>query len=71
MDPPRLLAKGRDLLAAQIREEAQWAGVPIVENPPLARSLYLITLTRRNLRLLRGPAATRCFSGEAGRAAAL
>ncbi len=40
MDPPRVLAKGRDLLAAQIREEAQWAGVPIVENPPLARSLY-------------------------------
>jgi flagellar biosynthetic protein FlhB len=40
MDPPRVLAKGRDLLAARIREEAQWAGVPIVENPPLARSLY-------------------------------
>lgn len=40
MEPPRVLAKGRDLLAAQIREEAQWSGVPIVENPPLARSLY-------------------------------
>jgi flagellar biosynthetic protein FlhB len=40
MEPPRVLAKGRDLLAAQIREEAQWAGIPIVENPPLARSLY-------------------------------
>lgn len=40
MEPPKVLAKGRDLLAAQIREEAQWAGVPIVENPPLARSLY-------------------------------
>lgn len=40
MEPPRVLARGRDLLAAQIREEAQWAGVPIVENPPLARSLY-------------------------------
>ncbi len=40
MEPPRVLAKGRDLLAARIREEAQWAGVPIVENPPLARSLY-------------------------------
>lgn len=40
MEPPRVLAKGRDFLAAQIREEAQWAGVPIVENPPLARSLY-------------------------------
>ena len=40
MEAPRVVAKGRDLLAAQIREEAQWAGVPIVENPPLARSLY-------------------------------
>jgi flagellar biosynthetic protein FlhB len=40
MDPPKVLAKGRDLLAAQIREEARWAGVPLVENPPLARSLY-------------------------------
>jgi flagellar biosynthetic protein FlhB len=35
-----VLAKGRDLLAAEIREEARWVGVPIIENPPLARSLY-------------------------------
>jgi len=40
MEPPKVLARGRDFLAAQMREEAQWAGVPIVENPPLARSLY-------------------------------
>jgi flagellar biosynthetic protein FlhB len=40
MEAPKVLAKGRDLLAAQIREEARWAGVPLVENPPLARSLY-------------------------------
>jgi flagellar biosynthesis protein FlhB len=40
MEAPRLLAKGRDLLAAQIKQEALWAGVPIVENPPLARALY-------------------------------
>ncbi len=40
MSAPTVLAKGRDLLAAEIREEARWAGVPIVENPPLARSLY-------------------------------
>ena len=40
MEPPRVVAKGRDLLAAQIREEARWAGMPVVENPPLARSLY-------------------------------
>lgn len=40
MDPPRVLAKGRDILAEQIKSDARWAGVPIVENPPLARSLY-------------------------------
>ncbi len=40
MQAPKVLAKGRDLHAAAIREEARWAGVPMIENPPLARSLY-------------------------------
>lgn len=40
MDPPKVVAKGRNLLAEQIKGDARWAGVPIVENPPLARSLY-------------------------------
>jgi flagellar biosynthesis protein FlhB len=40
MEAPKVLSKGRDLLAAQIREEARWAGIPLAENPPLARSLY-------------------------------
>jgi flagellar biosynthetic protein FlhB len=40
MEAPRVLAKGRNLLAEEIKAEARWAGVPIVENPPLARSLY-------------------------------
>ncbi|HEV2213886.1 MAG TPA: EscU/YscU/HrcU family type III secretion system export apparatus switch protein [Terracidiphilus sp.] len=40
METPKLLAKGRNLLAEEIKTEARWAGVPIVENPPLARSLY-------------------------------
>lgn len=37
---PTVLVKGRNLHAYKIREEARWAGVPIIENPPLARSLY-------------------------------
>ena len=37
---PTVLAKGQNLHALRIREGARWAGVPIVENPPLARSLY-------------------------------
>jgi len=40
MQAPTVLAKGRDLHALEIREEAKAAGVPILENPPLARSLY-------------------------------
>jgi flagellar biosynthetic protein FlhB len=40
METPRVLAKGRNLLAEEIKAEARWAGVPIIENPPLARSLY-------------------------------
>ena len=40
MEAPKVLCKGRDLHAAEIREEARWAGIPMIENPPLARSLY-------------------------------
>lgn len=43
MEAPRVLAKGRNLIAEQMKSEARWAGVPIVENPPLARSLYRST----------------------------
>lgn len=40
MQAPKVLAKGRNLVAQQMKEEARWAGVPIIENPPLARSLF-------------------------------
>ena len=40
MEAPKVLAKGRNLLAEEIKAEARWAGVPVMENPPLARSLY-------------------------------
>ena len=40
MDAPKVLAKGRNLLAEEIKEQARWAGVPILENAPLAQSLY-------------------------------
>jgi flagellar biosynthetic protein FlhB len=42
MEAPKVLAKGRNLLAEEIKAEARWAGVPIIENPPLARSLYRV-----------------------------
>jgi flagellar biosynthesis protein FlhB len=40
MEAPVVVAKGRSLLAAQIREIALWRGIPLVENPPLAHALY-------------------------------
>ncbi|HEV2398278.1 MAG TPA: EscU/YscU/HrcU family type III secretion system export apparatus switch protein [Candidatus Sulfotelmatobacter sp.] len=40
MEAPVVVAKGRNLLAAQIREVALWHGIPLVENPPLAHALY-------------------------------
>lgn len=40
MNAPVCLAKGLDLTALKIREAAEAADVPVVENPPLARTLY-------------------------------
>jgi flagellar biosynthetic protein FlhB len=40
MAAPRLVAKGVDSLALRIRSVATEHDVPIVENPPLARTLY-------------------------------
>lgn len=40
MRAPRVVAKGKGWLAQRIREEALKWHVPIVPNPPLARSLY-------------------------------
>lgn len=37
---PRLVAKGVDQVALRIREIAEEADVPVVEDPPLARALY-------------------------------
>lgn len=40
MPAPKLVAKGQGYLALRIRELAAVYTVPLVENPPLARSLY-------------------------------
>lgn len=37
---PRLVAKGKGVIAARIREEAERAGVPMVRDVPLARALH-------------------------------
>jgi flagellar biosynthesis protein FlhB len=40
MNAPVCLAKGTDLIARKIREVAEAHGIPVVENPPLARALH-------------------------------
>jgi type III secretion protein U len=41
-DVPTVVARGADLEAKYIREEAAALGIPIISNPPLARALYKI-----------------------------
>ena len=40
MNAPICVAKGTDLIARKIREVASAHGIPIVENPPLARAVH-------------------------------
>ena len=40
MQSPRLVAKGTELFAKKIKEIAIAHGVPVIENPPVARALY-------------------------------
>ncbi|MGE4133383.1 MAG: flagellar biosynthesis protein FlhB [Bdellovibrionales bacterium] len=40
MVAPKVIAKGAELIAAKIRELAREHGVPIVENKPLARTMF-------------------------------
>lgn len=40
MAAPEVVAKGKDRVAARIRDAAEQAGVPIIEEPPLARLLH-------------------------------
>jgi flagellar biosynthesis protein FlhB len=37
---PEVVAKGKDLIAAQIRRVAEEHGVPVISDPPLARALH-------------------------------
>ena len=40
MTAPRVVAKGQRLIALKIKELAREAGVPVIENKPLARALF-------------------------------
>lgn len=47
MQAPRLIAKGTELIAKKIIEIAKEHGIPVIENPPVARALFrLVELNR-------------------------
>ncbi|MCQ2958093.1 MAG: EscU/YscU/HrcU family type III secretion system export apparatus switch protein, partial [Candidatus Gastranaerophilales bacterium] len=47
MQAPRLIAKGTELIAKKIIEIAREHGIPVIENPPVARALFrLVELNR-------------------------
>ena len=46
---PVVVAKGKDLIAFQINNEAQKANVPIIAIPPLARAIYFSTKLNREI----------------------
>jgi len=47
MAAPRLIAKGTELIAKKIIEIAKEHGIPVIENPPVARALFrLVELNR-------------------------
>ncbi|HHM04112.1 MAG TPA: flagellar biosynthesis protein FlhB [Gammaproteobacteria bacterium] len=49
MPAPKVVAKGADLVAAQLRTVAAGAGVPIVSAPSLARAIYYSTDINRDI----------------------
>lgn len=49
MSAPVLVAKGKGLVAANIREIAQAHQIPLVEAPPLARAIYFNTELRQQI----------------------
>lgn len=46
---PKVLAKGRNLIALRIRARAEELGIPVVENPPVAQLLYRVAKLDREV----------------------
>jgi flagellar biosynthetic protein FlhB len=42
MQSPKLVAKGTELFAQKIKDIAKQHGVPVIENPPVARAIFRI-----------------------------
>lgn len=65
---PKVIAKGADVIAAQIREKADAAGIPILTMPLLARALFFTTEIGSEIHadLYRAVAAVLSFVFQAG-----
>ncbi len=49
MDSPMLVAKGTELFAQKIKDIAREHGIPIIENPPVARALFRLVEINRQI----------------------
>lgn len=49
MESPMLVAKGTELFAQKIKEIARNHGIPVIENPPVARALYRLVDINREI----------------------
>lgn len=49
MQSPKLVAKGTELFAKKIIEVARQNGVPVIENPPVARALFRVVEINREI----------------------
>ena len=49
MGAPRLVAKGTELIAKKIISIAKEHGIPVIENPPVARALFRLVEINREL----------------------
>lgn len=67
---PKVIAKGADVIAAQIREKAEAAGIPVLTMPLLARALFFTTEIGSEIHsdLYRAVAAVLSFVFQAGAA---
>jgi len=49
MQAPKLIAKGTELIAKKIIEIAKEHGIPVIENPPVARALFRLVEINREI----------------------
>ena len=49
MAAPRLIAKGTELIAKKIIEIAKEHGIPVIDNPPVARALFRLVEINREI----------------------